>query len=134
MANVLLVEDEALIVAVLSSAITRQGHTCVTASNGKEGLKRFSEDSFDLVITDIVMPEKEGLEIIVTMRRTMPDVKIIAMSGGGRTGTAEYLHAAETLGAMATLKKPIRLADFVSVLDRCLKASSGARLPTMCST
>jgi len=126
MANVLLVDDEPLVVEALSSAIRSKGHTCVTASDGIEGLKKFSQTCFDLVITDIIMPEKEGIELILQMRRKMPDTRIIAISGGGRTGgNIEVLRMAEQLGAMASLKKPIRLDEFFSVLDRCLNASGG---------
>ena len=127
MANILLVDDEPLVVEALSRAIRSKGHTCVTASNGVEGLKKFLQTHFDLAITDIIMPDKEGIELILQMGRKMPDTRIIAISGGGRTGgNIEVLRMAEKLGAMASLKKPIRLDEFFSVLDRCLKAASGS--------
>jgi YesN/AraC family two-component response regulator len=120
MANVLLVEDEPLVLETLSSAIKSSGHTVVTASNGVLGLKRFAEQQFDLVVTDIIMPDKEGIEMILEMRRQKPDAKIVAISGGGRTGNVEFLKMAESFGAMATLKKPIRLAELLKVLSECL--------------
>ena len=120
MATILLVEDEPLVSETLCSAMKGKGHTVVMAANGAEGLKRFAERSFDLVVTDIIMPDKEGIEMILEMRRNKPDAKIVAISGGGRTGNVEFLKMAESLGATATLKKPIRLADFFSVLNRCL--------------
>jgi len=120
MANILLVEDEPLVSETLSSAMKSKGHTVVTAANGVEGLKRFAERSFDLIVTDIIMPDKEGIEMILEMRRHKPDAKIIAISGGGRTGNVEFLKMAESLGAMATLKKPIRLAEFLTVLNDSL--------------
>ena len=120
MANILLVDDEPLVVDTLSSAMESKGHTVVTASNGIEGLRRFVEGRFDLVITDIIMPDKEGIGLIMEMRRVLPTVKIIAISGGGRTGNVEFLKMAVELGAVATLKKPIRLAEFFNVLNECL--------------
>ncbi len=78
---------------------------------------------FDLVITDIIMPDKEGIELIMELKRHTPDVKIMAISGGGRTGTVEFLKMAKKLGAVASLKKPIRLADFYDALNQCLSGS-----------
>ena len=120
MANMLLVEDEPLVTDTLSSALESKGHSVVTASNGIQGMMRFAERPFDLVITDIIMPDQEGIGMIMEMRRVMPTAKIIAISGGGRTGNVEFLRMAEGLGAMATLKKPIRLAEFFKVVSECL--------------
>ena len=120
MANILLIDDEPLVVETLSSAIISKRHTVVTAANGVEGMKKFTEGSFDLIITDIIMPDKEGIELIMEMKRHAPGVKIIAISGGGRTGNVEFLRMATKLGAVASLKKPIRLAEFYSVLDQNL--------------
>lgn len=127
MANILLVEDELLVSETLSSAMKSKGHTVVTASNGVDGLKRFAERPFDLVVTDIIMPDKEGIEMILEMRRHKPNTKIVAISGGGRTGNVEFLKMAESLGATATLKKPIRLADFLNVLNECLGTPGAAK-------
>jgi YesN/AraC family two-component response regulator len=120
MANILLVDDEPLVIESLSNAITRKGHTVVTAANGVQGMEKFSEGKFDLVITDIIMPDKEGIELIMEMRRHCPGVKIVAISGGGRTGNVEFLKMATKLGAVASLKKPIRLAEFYKVLSESL--------------
>ena len=120
MANILLVDDEPLVVETLSNAMTSKGHAVTTAVNGKEGMKRFAEAAFDRVITDIIMPDKEGIEMIMEMLRQAPGTKIVANSGGGRTGNVEFLEMAKTLGASATLKKPIRLAELYETLDQCL--------------
>ena len=125
MTNILLVEDEPLVRETLLKALESKGHTVVEATNGVEGLTRFAERPFDLVITDIIMPDKEGIGMIMEMRRIMPTAKIIAISGGGRTGNVEFLKMAEKLGAMATLKKPIRLAEFFRVLNGCLAEGRG---------
>ena len=120
MANILLVDDEPLVVETLSNAITSKGHTVVTAANGVEGMKKFSEGKYDLVITDIIMPDKEGIELIMEMKRLAPGIKIVAISGGGRTGNVEFLKMATKLGAIASMKKPIRLAEFYAVLSKSL--------------
>jgi YesN/AraC family two-component response regulator len=123
MARILLIDDESLVVETLSHAITSKGHTVVTAANGVEGMKKFSEGKFDLVITDIIMPDKEGIELIMELKRHTPSVKIVAISGGGRTGNVEFLKMATKLGAVASLKKPIRLAEFYSTLSHALGES-----------
>jgi len=82
------------------------GHTVVEARNGKEGLELFERARADLVITDIVMPENEGLEVLMVLRSKHPPVKIIAMSGGGRGSAKDYLHIAKQMGAARVLAKP----------------------------
>ena len=123
MARILLVDDEPLVIQTLSDALTTKGHEVVTAADGLDGMAKFKAGEFDLVITDIIMPDKEGIEFIMELRRHSPSVKIIAISGGGRTGNVEFLKMATKLGAVAALKKPIRLAEFYSVLSRCLAGS-----------
>jgi YesN/AraC family two-component response regulator len=125
MAHILLVDDEPLVVEALSSAMISKGHRVVTATNGSEGMERFAEATFDLVITDIIMPDKEGIEMIMEMRRQAPNTRIVAISGGGRTGNVEFLQMAKKLGAMTTLKKPIRLAELYTMLEQCLGKSPG---------
>jgi YesN/AraC family two-component response regulator len=120
MANILLVDDEPLVVETLSSAMASKGHTVVTAANGIDGMKKFTEGKFDLVITDVIMPDKDGIELIMELRRHAPTVKVVAISGGGRTGNVEFLKMATKLGATAALSKPIQLAEFYSVLRQCL--------------
>ena len=120
MAHILLVDDEPLVVEALSNAIVKKGHTVVTAKDGNQGMERFVEGKFDLVITDIIMPDKEGIEMIMEMRRHAPHTRILAISGGGRTGSVEFLQMAKKLGATATLRKPIRLAELYQTLEECL--------------
>jgi DNA-binding NtrC family response regulator len=126
MAHILLLDDDQFVIETLSNAITNKGHTLVTARDGKEGIGKFTAERFDLVITDIIMPEKEGIETIMEMRRLAPGTRIVAMSGGGRTGNVEFLQMAEKLGAAATLRKPIRLAEFYETLERCLSSAPEA--------
>jgi len=120
MAHILLVDDEPLVAESLSLAMTSIGHTVVAARNGVEAMQRVLEENVDLVVTDIVMPSKDGIEVIMEMRRARPDISVIAISGGGRHGTSDFLKMASGLGAFATLKKPIHLAEFVETLNRSL--------------
>ena len=120
MAKILLIEDEAGVRETLAAAIESKGHTAVVACNGREGLEKFRADAFDLVVTDIIMPEKEGVETIKELRTIKPDVKIVAISGGGRTGNMDFLKIAKSLGALHTITKPIRLKAFNDILNASL--------------
>jgi YesN/AraC family two-component response regulator len=129
MARILLVEDEFLVSETLSSVMANEGHTVVRAVNGNEGLKKYADGPFDLVITDIIMPEREGIGMILEIRRRTPNAKVVAISGGGRTGPTEFLRMAKELGAMAVMQKPIRLAEFSRVLKECLATSATTAPP-----
>lgn len=120
MADILLVDDDPLVAEVLSRALARKGHDVTQASDGIQGLQKFSEAHFDLIITDIVMPHEEGLGMIRKIRRADLDIKIIAISGGGSTGNVEFLRMAEKLGASATIPKPIRFEDLFQTVEACL--------------
>lgn len=120
MARILLADDSEDFVVVLREFLVRAGHEVITASNGIEALEAVGQSAFDLLITDIVMPEKEGLETITEMRRRAPSMKIIAISGGGRLGARDYLAAARVLGASATLPKPFVREDLLKAVDSVL--------------
>lgn len=115
--TILIVDDDLPFVTVLAAALRRAGYTVTTAANGLEGLRILEERSHDIVITDIVMPEKEGIETIIEIRRTCPACKIIAMSGGGRIGADDYLQLAKKLGANATINKPFAGPELVRLLE-----------------
>ena len=106
MARILLIDDDAAVRHMLRLTLTHFGHTVIEARDGKEGLELFERSNADLVLTDIVMPEKEGLEVLMELRKKHPAVKVIAMSGGDRKGVAGYLQMATLLGAARVLNKP----------------------------
>ena len=115
--RVLVIEDDADVRALLKEMLAALGHECATAIHGIAGLESYRAGEFDVVITDLLMPEQEGLETIGELRRIDPDVRIIAISGGGRIqGPHEVLLQASALGAQATLGKPFRLADLKRAL------------------
>ncbi len=122
MACILVVDDDPGIREVLSEALTFHGHEVVVATDGAQGLRVAASTPPDLVITDIVMPEKEGLETIMELRRTWPELKIIAISGGGVAGPQGYLLPAEKLGADRSLAKPFRIDELLRVVDELLQA------------
>ena len=126
MAKILLVDDDPLVVESLLSAMESKGHTVVTASNGIKALKKFDQSAFDLVVTDIIMPEMDGIETILKMRCKRSNAKIVAISGGGRIGNVDYLEAAKKLGAIAVIEKPFRFEEFFKVLNDCLRESPSA--------
>ena len=117
MANILVVDDDPQIGKLLEKVLGRAGHKVSIAANGKEGMRIFRGGKFDLLITDLIMPEKEGLETIMELRQEFPDTKIIAMSGGGRVGAKSYLKMAHTLGAKKTLTKPFGREDLLSAVN-----------------
>ena len=106
MPRILLVDDDDLLRKMLRVTLVKMGHQVVEASDGQEALRLCDAAPPDLILTDLIMPEKEGLETIAEVHRTHPAVKIIAMSGGGRGSAENYLHLAERLGAHRTLSKP----------------------------
>lgn len=118
MANILLVDDDAEFLKTLTKVLQAAQHTVTSVSNGSLALKQFKNGSFDLVITDLVMPEKEGIEIIISLEEIAPRVKIIAMSGGGRGNPGNYLAMAAKLGADKTLAKPFKKAELLAAVDQ----------------
>jgi len=105
MKRILIIDDEEAILQMMDRLLTKAGYAVVTAGNGKEADQILNKEDFDLVITDIIMPQKEGMEIL-TMLMRKPETKVIAMSGGGRFSPEGYLKSAEALGADRTFVKP----------------------------
>lgn len=121
MSRILLVEDDTSIRELLEITLTQAGHSVVTASNGREGLARFRPGAFDLLITDLVMPEKEGIEMLRELHGKDPALKAMAMSGGGKFGAAEtYLRLASLLGTKTILTKPFTREEFLATVNGVL--------------
>jgi CheY-like chemotaxis protein len=121
-ANVLLVDDHPGILAVLTKILTKAGHRPVTAANGREALKQLSGGHFDLVITDINMPDMDGIELILALRETSESVPIIAISGGGLMPAESLLRDASAFGAMDVIPKPFRNEDLLRLVAKHLDA------------
>ena len=119
MSKVLVIDDEPGIRTVMCSALESAGYEVVAFAEGGGAIEHVREESADLLITDIFMPEVEGLETIREIRRLRPDMPIIAISGIEIEG-ADYLGFARKFGAVATLKKPFWPADLLDLVSRVL--------------
>lgn len=115
MSAILVADDQKGIRDILRKVLIEAGHDVAEAEDGAAALALFRARTFDLVVTDIIMPEMEGIEIIATMKREQPDIKILAMSGGGRARVMDFLVVAKKAGADAILEKPFRKNE---LLDR----------------
>src|SRR5216684_229573 len=109
--KILVIDDDHLVRLTLSRILSHNGYDVVTATDGKRGMSVLREEHPDVVITDLIMPEQEGFQTIVMIRRDYPDVKIIAISGGLRQGDHEGLSMAASLGADEIIAKPFELKD-----------------------
>jgi DNA-binding response OmpR family regulator len=106
MGYILIIDDEQPVTAVLRQILGRAGYQTLVATDGKMGMDLYAAHPVDLVITDIMMPERDGVEVIMQLRTRPAGVKILAMSGGGRYGLMDFLDVAEKLGADAIIRKP----------------------------
>ena len=122
MASILVVDDNDALRSVIERALKAAGHDVVTVANGKSALALMPALGFDLLVTDIVMPDMEGLELIRLMRKSNPAVRIIAMSGGGRGTAEDYLALAKKFGAAATLEKPFNMEALTKTIEDVLRA------------
>src|SRR4051812_47444675 len=120
--RILLIDDVAGVRAALQILLEGAGYEVTTAPDGRSGMELFSSAQPDLVITDIIMPDQEGIETIREIRRLHPSMPIIAMSGGGRARNADFLRIAKALGANATLAKPFDGAELIREVETCLAA------------
>lgn len=121
MANsVLLIEDDLELLRQMTLAFVSAGYDVQTAPDGKAGMSRFLESPTDLVVTDIIMPNREGIETIIALKAASPPVKVLAISGGGRIGSADFLELAHHVGADGTLAKPFRLSALTSLAKETL--------------
>ena len=120
MARILLIDDDEPVRTTLRLTVEHFGHTVIEARDGTEGLALFQHANADLVITDIVMPEKEGFEVLRELRRTHPPVKIIAISGAGPDSGAGYLQTAKLMGAAKVLAKPFSADVLMAAINELL--------------
>lgn len=120
MATVLIIDDEAPVRRVLRTALERAGHTVEEAADGVEGMKRYRTAPADLVITDMFMPDQDGIETIQLLREEFPDCRILAISGGFVVGAGGTLTDAMLFGANAILAKPFSIEQITSAVNSLL--------------
>ena len=116
--KILVIDDDHLVRYALSKILLGAGYEVVTASDGKRGMAVLRAEHPDVVITDIIMPEQEGIDTIIQIRRERPAAKIIAISGGGRIRNIDFLEMAQSLGACEVLAKPFEADELFNSLMR----------------
>ena len=119
--SILVIDDDETIRLLLRAILEREGYRVEDASDGDVGIKQYRKNPTDLVITDLIMPNKEGIETIRDLRREFPNVKIIAVSGGGRIGPDSYLKMARGVGALRTLNKPINRRTLLKTIGEVME-------------
>src|SRR5579863_3817169 len=122
MKKILVIDDNMVVRNTLVQILESEGYEVISAEDGRRGLSVFRSERPDLVVTDIIMPEKEGIETIRDIRGESPDAKIIAISGGGRIGNTDFLKIARQLGASDIVAKPLDPDHFLDVVKNCLAA------------
>lgn len=121
MKKILIIDDEELIRLTIEDVLINEGYAVDTADNGEQGYQMQLNTGFDLVITDILMPVKEGIQTIKALRQKWPRLPIIAISGGGKIRNADYLDTARQVGANAVLAKPFTEEDILGVVRTCFQ-------------
>lgn len=120
MSGILIVEDEKDLREMLKISLIRRKFVVYEAENGKEAITHFKPSITDLVITDLIMPDEDGLKVIIKLRELKPSVKIIAISGGGKAGPGSYLNLAKALGADAIFSKPFSINELIAKIEELL--------------
>ncbi len=121
MKRVLVIDDDVQVLQMLQQMLEREGYEVAEAPDGKEGIKLYRQAPTDLIITDIIMPEKEGVETIIELKRDFPDVKIIAISGGSRAlGAQNCLSYVEQLGVERVFNKPFDRKELLGAIQELL--------------
>jgi CheY-like chemotaxis protein len=121
MARVLVIDDEEQVRTLIREVLEGAGHEVLEARNGREAMKLYEANPTSVVITDLVMPEQDGLETIRELRRRFPAVKIIAVSGAQQKLNLDILYVAEKLGALHTLEKPFEIRKLVALVEELLQ-------------
>ena len=124
MERILIIDDEQQIRSMLRLMLERDGYEVVEAPDGIEGIRAYRQNPTDLIITDLIMPNKDGIGMIIELQKEFPDVKIIAMSGGGLNKPDGYLKGAKKLGAACTLTKPIDREKMLRAVKNIIKGTT----------
>ena len=120
MPGILIVEDDKELREMLKISLIRHKYTVLEAADGKEAITHFKPSITDLVITDLIMPDEDGLKVIMRLREIKPSLKIIAISGGGKAGPGSYLNLAKALGANVIFPKPFSVNDLLAKIEQLL--------------
>ena len=124
MSTILIIDDDAQLNLMLKSALELKGYTVDTACNGKKAKSLYQKNTYDVIITDIIMPEGDGFEVVLDLRRMGMSDRTIAISGGGRTSAEAYLATAQHFDVAAIFSKPLDLQLLRNKVDEIIKAHS----------
>jgi two-component system chemotaxis response regulator CheY len=122
MARILIIDDDPDILKALKRVLEIEGHEVSQASDGKTALRHFAGDPADLVISDVYMPDMDGIEFLIRVREAFPEARIVTMSGGGHMAKEKVLGAASMLGAVGVLEKPFTIEEVLEMVKRSLNA------------
>jgi len=134
MKRILVVEDDDAIRRSLEIVLAKSGFIAVEAANGREALAAYQPGQIDAVVLDLIMPDVEGLETLQSLRRISPDVRVLAISGGGRISSTDYLDMALKFGAQEALAKPFTSETFIGALNRLLASPTAATAPDVANS
>ncbi len=121
MPGILIVEDDLELREMLRISFARKKFTVLEADNGRDAILHFKPSVTDIVITDLIMPDEDGLKVIMKLKEQKPSIRIIAISGGGKVGPGNYLNLAKALGANAVFSKPFSINDLMIKIDELLE-------------
>ncbi|HEV8073497.1 MAG TPA: response regulator [Opitutaceae bacterium] len=124
MANILLLDDNVTFLKLQGEYLRCAGHQVTALADSRKVVRTAQGDPFDIIITDVIMPDRDGIEVIMELHRKMPALKIIAMSGGGRVDARDYLDMARKLGASQTLAKPFSGEQMLQVINSTLQGAA----------
>lgn len=127
MACIIVADDEEIVRKLIRQLLEKKGHSIFEAENGQEALELCLEAKPDLLVTDLLMPEKSGLAAIIEIRAQLPDLPILAISGGGRSGKLNFLNTAKTFSNVATLSKPFDVRSLSMAVDGLLSGPGQPR-------
>lgn len=116
--SILVIDDDRKLCAILCQVLKSAGYEADGALDGQMGLRLYGEKKYDLVVSDMLMPNCDGVELIAAIRKQNPNAAIIAISGGGLIGAETYLHIAESFGIKTTLRKPFDMPSFIALVNR----------------
>ena len=124
MKHILVIDDEAPVLSLFGQLLESAGYSVALASDGREGLRLLKQQKPDLIITDIMMPEMDGLELLMTIRKQYPEIPAIAISGGMKIQPVSFLPQAKKLGAQHVFVKPVELSALLQAVQELLRASA----------
>jgi len=124
MAHILVIDDESFIRSLFGQFLEKSGHSVALAADGREGLQLIKQQKPDLIITDIMMPEMDGLELLMEIRKQHLEIPVIAISGGMKSQPANFLPQAQKFGAQRVFIKPINLAELFNAVNELLSKPS----------